>query len=87
MIPRRRREAEYKPWRREEEARQVAKALKNSKEELPRVIDARAAKRLEELFADAERRARDLPDDQGAHDRTASTGTLPGRQHRCAGAI
>jgi len=54
-------------WRREEEARRAAKALKDSKEELLQIIDAwAAAKRLEDFFADAERRARDLPDDQRA---------------------
>ena len=64
-IERKRREAEYERWRRKEEARQAAKALKDSKEELLQVIDAWAeAKRLEAFFADAERRAQDLPDDQ-----------------------
>ena len=64
-IERKRREAEYERWRREEEARQAAKALKDSKEELLQVIDAWAeAKRLEEFFGDAERRAQDLPDEQ-----------------------
>lgn len=39
--------------------------MKDSKEELLQIIDAwAAAKRLEDFFADAERRARDLPDDQ-----------------------
>lgn len=64
-IERKRREAEYERWRREEEARQAAKALKDSKEELLQVIDAWAkAKRLEAFFADAARRAQDLPDEQ-----------------------
>lgn len=37
----------------------------NSKEELLHIIDAWAeAKRLEEFFADAERRAQDLPDEE-----------------------
>ena len=52
-------------WRREEEARRAAKALKDSKEELLQIIDTWAeAKRLEAFFADAECRARDLPDGQ-----------------------
>jgi hypothetical protein len=39
--------------------------LKDSKEELLQIIDTWAeAKRLEAFFADAERRARDLPDGQ-----------------------
>ena len=57
-------EAQKEQWRREEEARRAAKALKDSKEELLEIIDAwAAAKRLEEFFADAERRAHDLPGD------------------------
>ena len=57
--------AQREQWRREEEAQRTAKALKDSKEELLQVIDAWAeAKRLEEFFADAERRAQDLPDEQ-----------------------
>ena len=64
-IERKCREAEYERWRREEEARQAAKALKDSKEELLQVIDARAeAKRLDAFFADAERRAKDSPGEQ-----------------------
>ena len=64
-IERQRWEAQREQWRREEEARRAAKALKDSKEELLQVIDAWAeAKRLEEFFADAERRAQDLPDEQ-----------------------
>ena len=64
-IERQRWEAQQERWRREEEARRVAKALKDSKEELRKIIDAWAAvKRLEDFFADAERRARGLPDGQ-----------------------
>jgi hypothetical protein len=64
-IERKRREAEYERWRREEEARRAAKALKDSKEEPLQVIDTWAeAKRLEEFFADAERRVQDLPDEE-----------------------
>lgn len=58
-------EAQREQWRREEEARRVAKALKDSKEELLQIIDAWAsATQLEEFFADAERRTQDLPEDQ-----------------------
>jgi len=64
-IERQRWEAQREQWRREEEARRAAKALKDSKEDLLHVIDTWAeAKRLEEFFADAERRAQDLPDEQ-----------------------
>ena len=64
-IERQRWEAQREQWRREEEARRAAKALKDSKEELLQIIDAWAeAKRLEAFFADAERRAQDLPDEE-----------------------
>ena len=64
-IERQRLEAQQERWRREEEARRAAKALKDSKEELLQVIDTWAeAKRLEAFFADAERRAQDLPDEE-----------------------
>lgn len=64
-IERQRWEAQREQWRREEEARRAAKALKDSKEDLLQVIDAWAeAKRLDAFFADAERRAQDLPDEQ-----------------------
>lgn len=64
-IERQRWEAQREQWRREEEARRAAKALKDSKEELLQVIDTWAeAKRLEAFFADAERRAQDLPDEE-----------------------
>lgn len=64
-IERQRWEAQREQWCREEEARRAAKALKDSKEELLQIIDAWAeAKRLEAFFADAERRAQDLPDEE-----------------------
>ncbi len=64
-IERQRWQAQREQWRREEEARRAANALKDSKEELLQVIDAWAeAKRLDAFFADAERRAQDLPDEQ-----------------------
>jgi len=60
-VERKHREAEYERWRREVEARRTAQALQDSKEELLQIIDVwAAAKRLEEFFADAERRAQDL---------------------------
>lgn len=58
-------EVQQEQWRREEEARRAAKALKESREELLQIIDAWAeAKRLEQFFADAERRAADLSDEE-----------------------
>jgi len=64
-IERQRWEAQREQWRREEEARRAAKTLKDSKEDLPQVIDAWAeAKRLDAFFADAERSAQNLPDEQ-----------------------
>lgn len=61
-VERKHQEVECERWRRESEARRTAKALQDSKEELLQIIDAwAAAKRLEEFFADAERRAQDLP--------------------------
>ncbi len=64
-LERQRREAQREEWRREEEVRRAAKALKDSKEELFQIIEVwAAAKRLEEFFADAERRAQDLPSEQ-----------------------
>ena len=64
-IERQRWEVQREQWCREEEARRTAKALKDSKEELLQVIDTWAeAKRFEEFFADAERRAQDLPDEE-----------------------
>ncbi|WP_040729183.1 hypothetical protein [Thiocapsa marina] len=64
-LERQRWEAQREEWRREEEVRRAAKALKDSKEELLQIIEVwAAAKRLEEFFADAERRAQDLPSEQ-----------------------
>ena len=66
-IERQRWEAQREQWRREEEAltRRAAKALKDSREQLLQIIDGWAeAKRLEAFFAEAECRARDLPDEQ-----------------------
>lgn len=60
-IERQRWKAQQEQWRREEEARRAAKALKDSKEEILQIIAAWAeAKRIEEFFADAERRLGEL---------------------------
>lgn len=67
-IERQRWKAHFEQWRREEEMRQAAKALKDSKEELLQIINTwTEAKQLEAFFADAERRAQDLPDEQREH--------------------
>lgn len=60
-------EAKQVIWRREEEERRRIKAIKDSREELSEIIKAWAkAKRIEEFFADAERQAADLDDDEKA---------------------
>jgi hypothetical protein len=60
--------AQMEQWEREEAERRTAKALKESKEELLDIIDMWAtSKRLEKFFADAERRVKDLPEDQRVH--------------------
>lgn len=54
-------EAQRAQWRREEAERLAAKALKDSKEDIYRIIDRWAeANRIEQFFTDAERRAADL---------------------------
>jgi hypothetical protein len=58
-------EVQQAKWRREEAERKAAKALKDSKEELHNIIDLWAeSKRLEQFFADAERRVADLDADE-----------------------
>ena len=58
-------EVQQAKWRREEAERQAAKALKDSKEELLQIIDRWAeSKRLEQFFADAERRVAELDTDE-----------------------
>ena len=58
-------EVQQAKWRREEAERKAAKALKDSKEELHHIIDLWAeSKRLEQFFADAERRIADLDSDE-----------------------
>lgn len=60
-------EAKQIIWRREEEERRRIKAIKDSREELSEIIKGWAkAKRIEEFFADAERGAADLGDDEKA---------------------
>jgi hypothetical protein len=58
-------EAQKREWEREEAERRRIKAEKDSREELSSIIRAWAeTKRIEEFFADAERRAADLNDDE-----------------------
>lgn len=58
-------EAQRAQWRREEAERLAAKALKDSKEDIHRIIDRWAeANRIEQFFTDAERRATDLGDEE-----------------------
>ncbi|WP_298437807.1 hypothetical protein [Geobacter sp.] len=60
-------EAKQIVWRREEEERRRIKATKDSREELSEIIKAWAkAKGIEEFFADVERRAADLDDEEKA---------------------
>lgn len=58
-------EAQRAQWRREEAERLAAKALKDSKEDIHRIIDRWAeANRIEQFFTDAERRAANLGDEE-----------------------
>jgi hypothetical protein len=64
-IERKHWEEQRERWRREEEARRAAQALKDSRDELEKIIDSWAeAKRLEGFFAEAEQRLVDLPRDE-----------------------
>ncbi len=64
-IERQQWEAKQVIWRREEEERRRIKAIKDSREELSEIIKAWAkAKRIEDFFADVERRAANLEEDQ-----------------------
>ena len=64
-IERQRWEAQQIVWRREEAERRRIKAEKDSREELSSIISAWAeAKRIEEFFADTERQAAGLRDDE-----------------------
>ena len=55
-LERKRIEARHEQWRREEEERRAAKALKDSKDELLQIInDWAQSKRLEECFMEAEK--------------------------------
>lgn len=64
-IERQRREEAQRTQAREEAERRRLKAIKDSREELSSIISAWAkTKRIEEFFADAERRAVDLSDDE-----------------------
>jgi dsDNA-specific endonuclease/ATPase MutS2 len=60
-IERQKWEAQQEIWRREEEERQAAQALKESREELLQIIDRWGrANRIEQFFRDAEQRAAGL---------------------------
>jgi GTP1/Obg family GTP-binding protein len=64
-IERLRREEERRAQAREEAERRRLKSIKDSRDELSEIINAWAkAKRIEEFFADVERRTVDLEDDQ-----------------------
>lgn len=66
-LERQRWAAQQEEWRREEAERRAAKALKDSNMELLEIIESwAAAKRLEEFFADAQRSAMDLPQEDRA---------------------
>ncbi len=58
-------EEQSKKWHREEEERRAAKALKESKDDILRIIDNwDKAKRIEQFISDIERRTAQLRDDQ-----------------------
>ena len=58
-------EAQREQWRREEAERRAAKALKDSRENLLRIINVWAeSNRIEQFFLDAERRTADLSDNE-----------------------
>jgi len=58
-------EAQREQWRREEAERRVERALKESREDLLRIINGWAeSNRIEQFFLDAERRAATLTDNQ-----------------------
>jgi len=60
-LDRQRWQAQREKWRREAEVRRAAEALKASRDELKEIIDAWAeAKRIENFFADADRRLEGL---------------------------
>ena len=64
-IERKEWEAKQEMWRREEEERRAAQALKESREELLQIIERWGrATRIEQFFRDAEQRATGLGDDE-----------------------
>ncbi len=85
-IERQRWQAQKLEWDREEAERRRIKAEKESREELSRIISAWAeAKKIDEFFADAERRAAELSDEERelllqrlklAHDMVGNTDAL-----------
>jgi len=65
VLERQRWAAQIERWEREEAKRHAAKALKESKEELLKIIETWAtSKRLEAFFADAERRLEGLKEEE-----------------------
>ncbi len=64
-LERREWEAQKEQWRREEAGRRAEKALKDSREDLLRIINGWAeSNRIEQFFFDAERRAATLTDSE-----------------------
>ena len=64
-LERREWEAQQEQWRREEAERRAEKALKDSREDLLRIINGWAeSNRIEQFFLDAERRAAALTDNE-----------------------
>lgn len=60
--------AQQEIWRREDAERKAAKALKESKEDLHRIIDQwTESNRIEQFFADAERKAAEVSEDGRNH--------------------
>lgn len=58
-------DAQSKKWRRAEEERRAAKALKESKDEILRIIDSwDKAKRIDQFMLDIQKRASDLHDEE-----------------------
>jgi hypothetical protein len=87
-LERQRWAAQQEQWRREEAERRATKALKDSKEELLEIIGMWAtSKRLEEFFAGAERRLKDLPEDLQVQTMERLQRSQADRQHRCARAL
>jgi hypothetical protein len=64
-LERKKWEAQHEQWRREEAERRAVQALKESREELFRIIDSWSeSNRIEQFFQDAERRTAELEEDK-----------------------